>query len=653
MVKNMSGFKGTPGATGTPSSGGKSGEEGEYRRRRKRRPQQGSPAAGGGGARSTMRRTAPVGPPQTVALPSVLTVAELAEALHTTPIAIIKELINHRIMATINQQIDYATASQVAEALNIPTEEKVSETLAGTLVMTAEQRQKEANDDPDAVTRPPVVTIMGHVDHGKTKLLDAIRSANVAEGEAGGITQHIGAYQIELQGRKITFLDTPGHEAFTQMRARGAQITDIAVLVVAADDGVMPTTLEAIAHARAANVPIVVAINKIDRPDANPDRVKQQLAENGLIAEDYGGDIPTVEVSARERLGIEELLEVILLVADLQELKANPNRPAAGVVIESRVDRTRGVVATVLIQTGTLGLRDVIVAGGTYGRIRAMNDDRGRKARQARPSMPVEILGLLETPEAGDPVQVVADEREARAIAEERVLQRRVGVQSGERPVRLEELGKQIKSGQAKELRIIIKADVQGSLGAIQNALGRVAEEQQTIQLRILQALTGAVTESDVTFAAASGAIVIGFNVRPDAAAQRAAAASNVDVRFYNVIYGLIDDIEAAMKGLLEPESREVTDGYAEVRQIFRLPNRIQAAGLYVIDGRAIRNDRVRVLRSGTVVHDGTVSALKRFKDDAREVASGYECGLSLDTFNDFQEGDQLEFYHVEKVAAS
>jgi len=652
VVKNMSGFKSTPGATGMPS-GGKGGEEGEYRRRRKRRPQQGSPTAGTGGARSTMRRMAPVGPPQTVALPSVLTVAELAEALSTTPIAIIKELINHRIMATINQQIDYATASQVAEALNIPTEEKVSETLAGTLVMTAEQRQKEANDDPDAVTRPPVVTIMGHVDHGKTKLLDAIRSANVAEGEAGGITQHIGAYQIELQGRKITFLDTPGHEAFTQMRARGAQITDIAVLVVAADDGVMPTTLEAIAHARAANVPIVVAINKIDRPDANPDRVKQQLAENGLIAEDYGGDIPTVEVSARERLGIEELLEVILLVADLQELKANPNRPAAGVVIESRVDRTRGVVATVLIQTGTLGLRDVIVAGGTYGRIRAMNDDRGRKARQARPSMPVEILGLLGTPEAGDPVQVVADEREARAIAEERVLQRRVGVQSGERPVRLEELGKQIKSGQAKELRIIIKADVQGSLGAIQNALGRVAEEQQTIQLRILQALTGAVTESDVTFAAASGAIVIGFNVRPDAAAQRAAAASNVDVRFYNVIYGLIDDIEAAMKGLLEPESREVTDGYAEVRQIFRLPNRIQAAGLYVIDGRAIRNDRVRVLRSGTVVHDGTVSALKRFKDDAREVASGYECGLSLDTFNDFQEGDQLEFYHVEKVAAS
>ncbi len=660
MVKNMSGFRGPNNAGGGNTGGGNTGggggggeSEGDYRRRRKRRPMQGPGTAVAGGARSTMRRMAPVGPPKSVALPNVMTVAELAEALSTTPIAIIKELMNRKIMATINQQIDYATAAKVAEALNIPTEEKVNEALSGTLVMTAEQRQKEASDDPDAVTRPPVVTIMGHVDHGKTKLLDAIRSANVAEGEAGGITQHIGAYQIELQGRRITFLDTPGHEAFTQMRARGAQITDIAILVVAADDGVMPTTLEAIAHARAANVPIVVAINKIDRPDANPDRVKQQLAENGLVAESYGGDIPTVEVSARERLGIEELLEVILLVADLQELKANPHRPAAGVVIESRIDRNRGVVATVLIQTGTLNLRDVVVAGATYGRIRAMNDDRGRKARQARPSMPVEILGLLETPEAGDPVQVLADEREARAIAEERTIQRRVGTQVNDRPVRLEDLGKQIQSGQSKELRIVIKADVQGSLGALQNAISRVTEEQQNVQLRTLLASTGAITESDVTFAATSGAIVIGFNVRPDAAAQRAALASGVDVRFYDVIYTLVDDIESAMKGLLEPETREMTDGYAEVRQIFKLPNRIQAAGLYVIDGRALRNDRVRVLRSGVVVHDGTVASLKRFKDDTREVAAGYECGLSLDSFNDYKEGDQLEFYHIEKVAVS
>jgi translation initiation factor IF-2 len=660
MVKNMSGFRG-PGSTGgngTGGTGGNSrgsggGEEGEYRRRRKRRPMQSGGTAVAGGARSTMRRMAPVGPPKTVTLPSVLTVAELAEALSTTPIAIIKELMNRKIMATINQQIDYATAAKVAEALNIPTEEKVNETLAGSLIMTAEQRQREANEDPDAVTRPPVVTIMGHVDHGKTKLLDAIRSTSVAEGEAGGITQHIGAYQVELQGRKITFLDTPGHEAFTQMRARGAQVTDIVVLVVAADDGVMPTTLEAIAHTRAANVPIVVAINKIDRPDANPERVKQQLAENGLISEGYGGDVPMVEVSAREKLGIEELLEVLLLVADLQELKANPHRPASGVIIESRIDRNRGVVATVLIQNGTLGLRDVVVTGATYGRIRAMNDDRGRKVRQARPSMPVEILGLLDTPEAGDPLQVLADEREARAVAEERALQRRVGTPNADRPVRLEDLGKQVQSGQTKELRIIIKADVQGSLGALQNAISRVTEGQQNVQLRTLLASTGAITESDVTFAATSGAIVIGFNVRPDAAAQRAANATGVDIRFYNVIYTLADDIEAAMKGLLEPESREVTDGYAEVRQIFKLPNRLQAAGLYVIDGRALRNDRVRVLRSGTVVHDGTVASLKRFKDDVREVAAGYECGLSLDGFNDFKEGDQLEFYHVEKVAAA
>jgi translation initiation factor IF-2 len=660
MVKNMSGFRG-PGSTGgngTGGTGGNSrgsggGEEGEYRRRRKRRPMQSGGTAVAGGARSTMRRMAPVGPPKTVSLPSVLTVAELAEALSTTPIAIIKELMNRKIMATINQQIDYATAAKVAEALNIPTEEKVNETLAGSLIMTAEQRQREANEDPDAVTRPPVVTIMGHVDHGKTKLLDAIRSTSVAEGEAGGITQHIGAYQVELQGRKITFLDTPGHEAFTQMRARGAQVTDIVVLVVAADDGVMPTTLEAIAHTRAANVPIVVAINKIDRPDANPERVKQQLAENGLISEGYGGDVPMVEVSAREKLGIEELLEVLLLVADLQELKANPHRPASGVIIESRIDRNRGVVATVLIQNGTLGLRDVVVTGATYGRIRAMNDDRGRKVRQARPSMPVEILGLLDTPEAGDPLQVLADEREARAVAEERALQRRVGTPNADRPVRLEDLGKQVQSGQTKELRIIIKADVQGSLGALQNAISRVTEGQQNVQLRTLLASTGAITESDVTFAATSGAIVIGFNVRPDAAAQRAANATGVDIRFYNVIYTLADDIEAAMKGLLEPESREVTDGYAEVRQIFKLPNRLQAAGLYVIDGRALRNDRVRVLRSGTVVHDGTVASLKRFKDDVREVAAGYECGLSLDGFNDFKEGDQLEFYHVEKVAAA
>src|SRR4051794_26298123 len=625
------------------------GPDGDRGRRRGKRGGRGGRSSG---ARTvTLRRTAPV-VREPITLPPTISVSELATKTENTPIEIIKELMKLGVMANINQQIDYDTADRVATALGWETSEDIPEVVQRANA-NFESRLQAAMNDPEAQIRPPVVTIMGHVDHGKTKLLDAIRSANVAEGEAGGITQHIGAYQVELQGRKITFLDTPGHEAFTQMRARGAQITDIAVLVVAADDGVMPTTLEAIAHARAANVPIVVAINKIDRPDANPERVKQQLAENGLISESYGGEVPMVEVSAREKLGIEDLLEVILLVADLQELKANPHRPASGVIIESRIDRNRGVVATVLIQNGTLSLRDVVVTGATYGRIRAMNDDRGRKVRQARPSMPVEILGLLDTPEAGDPLQVLADEREARAIAEERTLQRRVGTSNADRPVRLEDLGKQVQSGQTKELRIIIKADVQGSLGALQNAISRVTEGQQNVQLRTLQATTGAITESDITFAAVSGAIVIGFNVRPDAAAQRAANAAGVDIRFYNVIYTMADDIEAAMKGLLEPETREVTDGYAEVRQIFKLPNRVQAAGLYVLDGRALRNDRVRVLRSGTVVHDGTVASLKRFKDDTREVAAGYECGLSLDSFNDFKEGDQLEFYHVEKVAAA
>lgn len=633
------------GANRFPTGGG----EDEFRRRRKRRGPRGA-AAATVVARSTMRRMAPIEAPKTVALPSVITVAELADSLHVTPIAVIKELMTQRIMATINQQVDYKVAAQVAEKLGIPTEEKVNEALAGSRVPNAEARQKEALEDPEAVTRPPIVTIMGHVDHGKTKLLDAIRSANVAEGEAGGITQHIGAYQIELQGRKITFLDTPGHEAFTQMRARGAQITDIAVLVVAADDGVMPQTLEALSHARAANVPIVVAINKIDRPEANPDRIKQQLADAGLVAEDYGGDTPMVQVSARDKLGIDDLLEVLLLVADIQELKANPHRSAQGVIIESRIDRSRGVSATVLIQSGSLSMRDIVVCGATWGRVRAMHDDRGRKVRRAEPSMPVEILGLLEAPEAGDSLQVVPDEKEARSIAEARLRQRRAETLGDNRPVRLEELYKQVQSGQTRELRVVLKADVQGSLGALHNALSKMSDDEQSVLLNIVYMNTGAITESDIMLASASSAIVIGFNVRPDAAALRSANAAGVDIRFYAVIYHLVDDIKAAMKGLLEPETREVTDGYAEVRQIFRLPNRIQAAGLYVLDGKILRNDRVRVLRSGTVIHDGTVATLKRFKDDVREVAAGYECGVGLDGFNDFQEGDQLEFYHREQV---
>jgi len=490
---------------------------------------------------------------------------------------------------------------------------------------------------------------MGHVDHGKTKLLDAIRHTNVAEGEAGGITQHIGAYQVEVQGRKITFLDTPGHEAFTAMRARGAQVTDIAVLVVAADDGVMPQTREAVAHARAANVPIIVAINKIDLPTANPARVKQQLAEIGVIVEEYGGDVPVVEVSAKQRLGIEDLLEMILLVADMHELKANPNRPAIGVIIEAKVDQRRGPVATVLVQTGTLKLNDVVVAGATWGRIRAMFDDRGRKVRRAEPSMPVEILGLENVPEAGDYLQVVEDERTAKEIATQLALKRRAEAAEA-RVVKLDEFHKGLEIGQTRELRLILKADVQGSLEAIQNALAKLNDELEGVGITVVHAATGAVSESDVMLAATTGAVVLGFNVRPDVAARRAAEATGVDIRYYNVIYHLLEEVRAGVTGLLAPETREVIDGVAEIREIFRLPNRAVAAGLYVLNGKALRNARVRVIRDGKVIHDGTVASLRRFKEDVREVAAGYECGLTIENFNDLRVGDQIEFYHIERV---
>jgi translation initiation factor IF-2 len=468
------------------------------------------------------------------------------------------------------------------------------------------------------------------VDHGKTKLLDSIRSANVAEGEAGGITQHIGAYQVETQGRKVTFLDTPGHEAFTAMRARGAQSTDIAVLVVAADDGVMPTTREAIAHIKSAKVPMIVAINKIDLPSANPDRVKQQLSELEVMPEEWGGDVPMVEVSAREKLGLDDLLEVILLVADVHELKANPFKPASGVVVEAKVDRNRGPVATVLIQSGTLNLRDIVVAGASWGRVKAMFDDRGKRVRRAEPSMPVEILGLLEVPGAGDHVQVFEDERVARDLVDQRQAQKRVETLYAERAVKLTDLNSQVQAGVTAELRIIIKTDVQGSLGAIQNALLKLNED----------------TDKGVHVS-----IIIGFNVRPDVAAKRAADTAGVDIRFYNIIYNLLDEVRAAMNGMLAPVFHEVTDGYAEVRETFRLPNGDVVAGMYVLDGKISRNTKARVLRSGTVINEGTIKSLKRFKDDVRDVAAGYECGLGLEGFNDLQVKDQIEFYHREEIA--
>jgi len=585
-----------------------------------------------------------------VVLDSIMTVGAFAEAIGVSVVDVIKALMRRGVLASINQQIDYETAAAVAAEFGIETEERTPETGQGVEALEAELKAEA--QDPEAQPRPPVVTVMGHVDHGKTKLLDAIRHTNVAEGEAGGITQHIGAYQVEVQGRKITFLDTPGHEAFTAMRARGAQVTDIAVLVVAADDGVMPQTREAISHAKAANVPIIVAINKIDLPTANPMRVKQQLAEIGVIPEEFGGDVPVVEVSAKQRLGIEDLLEMILLVADLMELKANPNKPAIGVIIEAKVDPNRGPVATVLVQSGTLQLRDIVVVGGTWGRIRAMFDDRGRRVRRAGPSTPVEILGLLDLPEAGDRLQVVPDEKTARELAEEHARQRRAESVTL-RAVRLDELATRLKEGETRELRLVLKADVQGSLEAIQNALAKLSDDVPDVGVTILHSGVGAISESDVKLAATAGAVVIGFNVRPDVAARRAADETGVDIRYYNVIYHLLDDVKAALTGLLAPEQQEVTDGYAEVRETFRLPNRTVVAGLYVVSGKALRSSRVRVLRNGVVIHEGTIASLRRFKDDVREVAAGYECGMVIDGFHEVQVGDQIEFYHVEEVRRS
>jgi translation initiation factor IF-2 len=607
---------------------------------------------GGGGARTVaVRRAAPV-VREPVKLPSVMSVSELADKIQTSGIEVIRELMKLGIMANLNQQVDYNTAARVAEELGWETNELESEVTHA--VSDFESRRLESEADPDSTARPPVITIMGHVDHGKTKLLDSIRSANVAEGEAGGITQHIGAYQVETQGRKLTFLDTPGHEAFTAMRARGAQATDVAVLVVAADDGVMPTTREAIAHIKSANVPMVVAVNKIDLPTANPDRVMQQLSDAGVMPEAWGGDVPFVEVSAKEGLGLDDLLEVLLLVSDVNELKANPNKPASGVVIEARVESNRGAIATLLVQSGTLNLRDVVVAGTTYGRIKAMNDDRGKRIRRAGPSTPVEIMGLMDVPQAGDTFMVFEDEKAARQLAEQRQASRRIESLTENRPVKLTDLYDQVKEGKTAELRIILKADVQGSLGAIQNALLKLNETtDEGVTLSVQLAATGMITESDINLASTTHSIVIGFNVRPDAAAKRAADAAGIDVRFYTIIYDLLDEVKAAMTGLLAPVFEDVTDGYAEVRDTFKLPSNDVVAGLYVLDGKAVRNSRARVLRSGTVVFEGGIKSLRRFKDDAREVAAGYECGLGLDGFNDIQVGDQIEFLHREEVARS
>lgn len=572
-----------------------------------------------------------------------ITVKELAEKMGKAPSELVMALMKKGVMAAINNEIDYETAEALCEDFDVIVE-KAEE------IDLLEEAFKEIEDDPaDMKERPPVVVVMGHVDHGKTSLLDSIRHSSVTAREAGGITQHIGAYTVAIDNRPITFLDTPGHEAFTAMRMRGAQVTDIAILVVAADDGVMPQTVEAINHAKAAGVEIIVAINKIDKPSANPDRVKQELVEYGLISEDWGGDTICVPVSAVSKQGIDQLLEMILLVAEMKELKANPNKRARGNIIEAQLDKGRGSVATVLVQDGTLHIGDPIVAGGTYGRIRAMMNDKGQKVKSAGPSIPVEILGLNEVPRAGDMFYVAQNEKHARQVAESVVAKGREDLlKQTPQKVSLDDLFSQIQSGNIKELNIVIKADVQGSVEAVRASLEKLSNDE--VRIRTIHGGVGAVTESDVMLASASNAIIIGFNVRPEASAKNVADDQKVDIRLYRVIYNAIEDITAAMKGMLDPIYEEKIIGHAEIRQIFKASGVGTIGGSYVTDGKFIRNTKVRIVRDGIVVYDGELATLRRFKDDVKEVNSGYECGLLFNKFNDIKEGDIVEAYVMEEV---
>jgi len=586
-----------------------------------------------------------------VEIPEVITIRDLAETIQVSPIDVIKELMNLGIMANINQQIDFETAAIVGAEMGfeiqletpfIPQQEEAAP-------QTLRQRLYAAEDPKDLELRPPVVTVLGHVDHGKTKLLDAIRHTKVQEGEAGGITQRIGAYQINVDSKKITFLDTPGHEAFTAMRARGAQVTDIAILVIAADDGVMPQTREALDHVRAAQVPIIIALNKIDLPTANPERAKQQLADLGVLVDDWGGDVICVQVSAKQRLNIEELLENILLVAEVEELKANPNRPAVGTVIEGQLDRSRGVLATLLVQNGTLRQGDIIIIGESYGRVRAMLDDKGRRLEEAQPSFPVVIMGLSSVPTAGDTFQVVQDERTAKTMAAKRAEERADREAQPVPRLSLEELFERFQAGEIKELNVILRTDVQGSLEPIVDSLKQLGDED--LKIKILRQDTGNISKSDVMLAVASQAIIIGFDVDVDTSARRSADAERVDIRLYKIIYKLIEDMDKALKGLLEPEFKDVVIGHAEVRAVFKVSRVGQVAGLYITDGVAVRNAHVRVHRNDDTLFDGRLSSLKRFTEDVREVKSGFECGVALEGFNNFQEGDILEFYQKERVS--
>ncbi|MGH7412023.1 MAG: translation initiation factor IF-2 [Candidatus Methylomirabilis sp.] len=584
---------------------------------------------------------APPAPPPTIRITEAMTIKELAEKLQTSPSDIIKKLIKMGIMTTINQPLDVDFVKTVAGTLGFavevaPLEEAATET-------------KEVEDPSLLQPRPPVVTIMGHVDHGKTSLLDAIRLTNVIASEAGGITQHIGAYQVDLPHGKVTFLDTPGHEAFTAMRARGAQVTDIVVLVVAADDGVMPQTMEAINHAKDAKVPILVAINKIDKPGADPSRVRQQLADHGLVPEEWGGQTIYVEVSAKKKVGIERLLEMLLLLAEIQELKANPHKSAKGVIVEAELDRGRGPVATVLVQQGTLKAGDAVVAGLHSGRVRAMINDKGKKVQEASPATPVELLGLSGVAMAGDSFVVVADERKGRQIALSRQQKHREERIVSKQRVTLEDLHRRIQEGEVKELRMIIKADVQGSLGPLRESLERISTE--AVRLKVIHSSVGAITETDVMLASASNGVIVGFNVRPEPKAQKLAELEKVELRLYTVIYNAINEIRGAMEGLLEPKYVERPMGRVEVRQLFQVPKVGVIAGSFVVEGKVTRDSPVRVVRDGKVVHEGRVGSLRRFKEDVREVQSGFDCGVGVMNFNDVKVGDTLEVYQLESVA--
>ncbi len=581
--------------------------------------------------------------PLVVKIPDEIAVGELASRMKKTGAEVVKCLIKNGVMASLSDVIDYETAAIIAEEMGCKVEHEVIVTIEEKLIDVSEDKEE------DLVPRAPVVVVMGHVDHGKTSLLDYIRSAHVASGEAGGITQHIGAYQVDVGGKPVTFLDTPGHEAFTAMRARGAMITDIAILVVAADDGIMPQTVESINHAKAANIPIIVAINKMDKPEANPDRIKQQLTEYELVPEEWGGETIICPISAKTGEGIDNLLDMVVLTAEMQELKSNPNRSAHGAVIEARLDKGRGPVATLLVQNGTLHQGDIIIAGTAVGRVRAMTNARGEKVTEAGPSVPVEIIGMGEVPGAGDDFHAVDDERMARELVEQRKQEQkdRMNGPVGQK-VSLEDLFSQIQAGEMKNLNIIVKADVQGSAEAVKSSLEKLTNEE--VRVRVIHCAVGAISESDVMLAATSGAIIVGFNVRPDNNARDSAARMNVDMRMYRVIYDAINEIEAAMKGMLAPKFKEVDLGRAEVRNVFRITGVGMVAGCYVTEGKMQRGAQMRLLRDNIVIYDGAIASLQRFKDSVKEVAQGYECGITFEKFQDIKEGDIIEAYLMEQI---